>query len=174
MIASVLMNSIMQFAYILCLLFTIGDVDKVANTPTLLPIIEVYYEATGSKHATNLFVVMLAIIILIAFFNVFASVSRLVWAFSRDKGLPFSSFFGAVSRTFARPLKFLVERLLILPRYRSTPPLKCRSMRWGSSELASFSSPSSTSVHQLPSTPSYRSPHSLSTYPTSFRSSSSS
>ena len=107
MIASVSMNSIMQFAYILCLLFTIGDVDKVANTPTLLPIIEVYYEATGSKHATNLFVVMIAIIILIAFFNVFASVSRLVWAFSRDKGLPFSSFFGAVSRALLGHPNFL-------------------------------------------------------------------
>lgn len=107
MIASVSMNSIMQFAYILCLLFTIGDVDKVANTPTLLPIIEVYYEATGSKHATNLFVVMIAIIIFIAFFNVFASVSRLVWAFSRDKGLPFSSFFGAVHPTLKMPLNAL-------------------------------------------------------------------
>lgn len=152
MVASVLMNSIMQFAYILCLLFTIGDVDKVANTPTLLPIIEVYYEATGSKHAANLFVVMLAIIIFISFFNVFASVSRLVWAFSRDKGLPFSSVFGAVSRTLLGH-KFLVEHPLILPRYRSTPPLKCRSMRLGSSELASSFSPSSTSAHQLPSTP---------------------
>ena len=107
MIASVSMNSIMQFAYILCLLFTIGDVDKVANTPTLLPIIEVYYEATESKHATNLFVVMIAIIIFIAFFNVFASVSRLVWAFSRDKGLPFSSFFGAVSRALLGHSNFL-------------------------------------------------------------------
>ncbi|OCK78966.1 amino acid transporter [Lepidopterella palustris CBS 459.81] len=107
MIASVSMNSLMQFAYILCLLFTIGDVEKVANTPTLLPIIEVYYEATGSKHATNLFVVMLAIIIFIAFFNVFASVSRLVWAFSRDKGLPFSNFFGYVHPQLKMPLNAL-------------------------------------------------------------------
>jgi amino acid transporter len=100
MVASVVMNAIMQFSFIICLLFTIGDMEKVSNTPTALPIIEVYYEATGSKAATNLFVVMIAIIILIAFFNVFASVSRLVWAFSRDNGLPFSSFFSKVSLSY--------------------------------------------------------------------------
>ncbi|KAF2185768.1 amino acid transporter [Zopfia rhizophila CBS 207.26] len=107
MIASVCMNSVMQFAFILCLLFTMGDVDKVANTPTLLPIIEVYYQATGSKHATNFFVVMLAIIVFIAFFNVFASVSRLTWAFSRDKGLPFSNVFGYVHPKLKMPLNAL-------------------------------------------------------------------
>ncbi|KAF2502854.1 amino acid transporter [Lophium mytilinum] len=107
MIAAVAMNAIMQFAYVVCLLFTIGNIDKVTNTPTALPIIEVYYEATGSKSATNLFIVMIAIIILIAFFNVFASVSRLVWAFSRDKGLPFSGFFGKVNTRLKMPLNAL-------------------------------------------------------------------
>ncbi|KAF2494614.1 amino acid transporter [Lophium mytilinum] len=107
MVAAVVMNSVMSCAFVVCLLFTIGDVDKVAGSPTGLPIIEVFYEATGSKGATNLFIVVFAVILLIAFFNVFASVSRLVWAFSRDNGLPFSSFFGKVNTRLKMPLNAL-------------------------------------------------------------------
>lgn len=97
MILSVISNAAMQFTYVTCLLFTIGDVDRVSTTPTGLPIIEVYYQATGSKSATNLFVGVFALLFFISFFNILASVSRLTWAFSRDKGLPFSNFFGHVS-----------------------------------------------------------------------------
>jgi choline transport protein len=91
------MNSLLQFLYIIVLLFMVGDTSKVLSSPTGLPIIEVYYEATGSKHATNLFVVIVLIIMVIAPFNIYASVSRLTWAFSRDNGLPFSKFFATVS-----------------------------------------------------------------------------
>lgn len=106
MIASVVLNAVMQFAYMITVLFTIGDVDLVSGDP--LPIIQVYYQATKSKPATNLFVVMLAIIIFVSFFNVFASVSRLLWAFSRDNGLPFSPFFARVHPTLKMPLNALI------------------------------------------------------------------
>ncbi|KAF2786422.1 amino acid transporter [Melanomma pulvis-pyrius CBS 109.77] len=106
MITSVVLNAIMQFAYMLTVLFTLGDIDVVSADP--LPIIQVYYQATGSKAATNLFVIMIAIIIFIAFFNVFASVSRLLWAFSRDNGLPFSHVFAKVHPTLRMPINSLI------------------------------------------------------------------
>jgi choline transport protein len=87
----------MLFAFVICLLFTIGNVDLVTNTPTGVPLIEVYYQATNSKPATTFFTLMPVIIFLFALFNVFASVSRLIWVFSKDKGLPFSKFFSIVS-----------------------------------------------------------------------------
>jgi amino acid transporter len=98
MIAAVVMNSVMMFAFMITVMFCIGDLDQVANTPTGLPIIEVYYEATKSVQATNLLVIMIVLVIFISLFNIFASVSRLTWSFARDKGLPFSSFFSYVSR----------------------------------------------------------------------------
>jgi choline transport protein len=88
-------NSVMLFAFVICLLFTIGDVDQV--TSNTLPLIEVYYQATNSKPATNFLVLMPTIIILFALFNAFASVSRLIWAFAKDKGMPFSKTFAYVS-----------------------------------------------------------------------------
>jgi Amino acid permease len=96
MILAVTLNSIMQFAFMICLMFTIGDLDQVVNSPTLVPIIEVYYQATQSKHGTNFLVVMMAIVLFVSLFNIFASVSRLTWAFARDNGLPFSNWFSYV------------------------------------------------------------------------------
>ncbi|KAJ9667485.1 hypothetical protein H2201_002354 [Coniosporium apollinis] len=108
MILACAVNSVMQFIFILCLLFTIGDINKVANTPTALPIIEVLYQATRSKPATNFIVAMLGVVYFIAFFNVLASASRLVWAFSRDNGLPFSKLFADVHPGLKTPLNALV------------------------------------------------------------------
>lgn len=96
MILATFLNSMLQTAYIICLLFTIGDLDTVANSPTRLPIIEVFYAATKSHAATNVFVCMHGAIFSISLFNIFASVSRLTWSFAKDKGLPFSNFFSYV------------------------------------------------------------------------------
>lgn len=105
MIFSVVVNATMQFLFMITVLFTIGDVDRVSASA--LPIIEVYYQATGSRAATNLFVFMLLFIIFVSFFNVFASVSRLLWAFSRDDGLPFSRIFAKVHPTLKMPVNAL-------------------------------------------------------------------
>ncbi len=89
-------NSVLLFAFVICLLFTIGDIDVVTNSPTGLPIIEVYYQATGSKAFTTVLVAMPAVIFFFAMFNTYASVSRLIWAFAKDHGLPFSRVFSYV------------------------------------------------------------------------------
>ncbi|KAH8810972.1 amino acid/polyamine transporter I [Xylogone sp. PMI_703] len=107
MISAVTLNSIMQWAYMVAVLFCIGDIEAVTNTPTGLPIIEVYWEATKSVAATNILVVMMAFILFISLFNIFASVSRLTWAFSRDKGLPFSKTFAYVHPGFKIPINAL-------------------------------------------------------------------
>jgi hypothetical protein len=87
----------MLFAFVITILFTIGNADAVTNTPTGIPLIEVYYQATKSKPATTFLVLMPAIVFIFTLFNTFASVSRLIWKFSVDKGLPFSKFFSRVS-----------------------------------------------------------------------------
>lgn len=79
------------------LLFYLGPLDNIVSTP--LPILWVLYEATGSKPTTNALIALMAIIIFFAAFNIFASVSRLVWVFAKDSGLPFSKTFAHVSRT---------------------------------------------------------------------------
>lgn len=87
----------MEWAFAICILYCIGNFNTVTNSDTGLPLIEVYYLATGSKAVATVFIVAIAIVIFVALFNTFASVSRLTWAFARDHGLPFSRTFAKVS-----------------------------------------------------------------------------
>lgn len=100
MITAVLLNSVMMFAYVITVLFCIGDFEAVSQAR--LPILEVYYQATHSKVAATIMVLMQTSILVLALFNCTASVSRLTWAFAKDKGLPFSDFFAYVSQNSHR------------------------------------------------------------------------
>jgi choline transport protein len=85
----------MLFAFVLVVLYCIGDLATVSAAP--LPLIEVYFQATQSKAGTVILVLMPLLVVFVALFNAFASVSRLIWAFARDNGLPFSKTFAYVS-----------------------------------------------------------------------------
>lgn len=86
----------MLFIFVLVLLFYLGPLtDEITTAP--LPLIYIIYRATGSKAGANAMVSLVAVIIFFALFNIFASVSRLVWVFARDNGLPFSDFFAYAS-----------------------------------------------------------------------------
>jgi choline transport protein len=87
-------NSAMLIIFATILLFYMGPLEDVIATP--LPILWVIYNITGSSAAANVLVSILVIIIGFALFNIFASVSRLIWVFARDNGLPFSKFFAYV------------------------------------------------------------------------------
>ena len=97
MIMTVVINTVIAWGFIICLLYCLGDLETVSSSNTGYPIIEVYYLATKSKAGTNIMMVMLLIVIAISCFSIFASVSRLVWAFARDQGMPYSDFFAYVS-----------------------------------------------------------------------------
>lgn len=94
MVAAVALNSVFAFAFIICVLYCIGDFKTASKS--LFPIIDIYYMATGSVAGTNVLVLFLLFIIVVSAFSIFASVSRLIWAFARDNGLPFSDFFAHI------------------------------------------------------------------------------
>jgi choline transport protein len=104
------------------LLTPFSDLDKVTNTPTLYPIIETLYEATGSKGGTVFMMMIIYFVIGCSQFNILASVSRLTWyvpgrhaidprrtdvshrAFARDRGYPFPDTFSKVHPTLRIPV----------------------------------------------------------------------
>jgi choline transport protein len=94
---TIVINGTMAFAFLIAILFCIGNVENALNTPTGFPIIEIFYQATGSKTAATLMETCLIIIAFAASIANLASVSRLTWAFARDGGLPFSNFFSFVN-----------------------------------------------------------------------------
>ncbi|KAK1673623.1 amino acid/polyamine transporter I [Colletotrichum godetiae] len=101
-ILACVVNSAMLFAFVTILLFFIGPQEDLSTAP--LPLIYVTYNATSSKVASNALVSLIAVIIFFASFNMLASVSRLVWMFASDKGLPFSRFFSHINPTFKLPM----------------------------------------------------------------------
>jgi choline transport protein len=90
-------NAILQFAFVICLLYTLGDINTILSDTTGLAVIQVYYQATKSKAWTGVLVAMLALMMFFCLCNILASVSRLTYAFARDRGLPLSGIFSAVS-----------------------------------------------------------------------------
>jgi choline transport protein len=93
MVTSVLINGGLSFAMIIAILFTVGDVEAASMTPTGYPIIEILFQATKSNAATTVLMTLIVAIGIVALFGTLASVSRLVWAFARDGGLPFGRVF---------------------------------------------------------------------------------
>jgi choline transport protein len=104
LIWTIVINGAMALGFMLTILFCIGNVEDALNTPTGFPIIQVFYQATGSKAAATVMEICVIIIGFAASFANLASVSRLTWAFARDGGLPFSNFFSYVSSSPHLPL----------------------------------------------------------------------
>lgn len=73
-----------------------GDYTAALTSPSGYPVLEIYYQATGSLVAMNTMVALTMLTGVVALLNIIASISRLVWAFARDGGLPFSKFWGKV------------------------------------------------------------------------------
>lgn len=96
---TVLINGTTAFIFIITLLYCVGNVKQnVYKAPPIsgVPYLYVVYEATQSKAAANTLLIMIFVITIVGTFSLLASVSRLVWAFARDGGLPFSETFSYV------------------------------------------------------------------------------
>lgn len=114
MVLSVLINGVQTFILVIVLLLCIGDPVAALNTPTGYPVIEILRQATGSKAGATILILMLSWNGLVALFSSLASVSRLTWAFAKDRGLPFPDFFGKVHPTLRIPLNALCLVLTIV------------------------------------------------------------
>lgn len=96
MILSVLINGLLAWGAIITILFCIGDPIEVSQTPYSLPIVQILLNSTGSIGATTTIMTLILFVGVVAVFSTLASVSRLTWAFAKDKGLPFSQIFSKV------------------------------------------------------------------------------
>ncbi|KIW92549.1 uncharacterized protein Z519_06396 [Cladophialophora bantiana CBS 173.52] len=97
MIWSVTINGLAGFAYIITILYAITDTDAVFATPTGYPIIAVFLQATNNQKAATAMITAVIIVFTMNLFGCTASVSRLIWAFARDHGLPFSGLFSHIT-----------------------------------------------------------------------------
>jgi len=81
-------NGVLTYIFVLVLLYCMGSLEDALNTPTGLPLLAIFYAATGSKSAATAMMCGMLMITLAANLASIASTSRLTWAWARDKGLP--------------------------------------------------------------------------------------
>lgn len=102
MITSVCVNAACGFLMLVTVCFTLGDIDDILATPTGYPFMQVFYNATESLPGTNTMTAIIVLTLTASTITEVATASRQLWAFARDRGLPFSEFFG-----YVRPSPFL-------------------------------------------------------------------
>ncbi|KAL8629747.1 hypothetical protein Q9189_004541 [Teloschistes chrysophthalmus] len=113
MVWATFFNGLLGLTMIITLCFCIGDIDGVLNSSTGIPIIQVLYNATGSFSGTVVMTTVLIVLSMVGTITVIAATSRQMWAFARDKGLPFSSYIEYVRPGWDIPLNAIIVTLIL-------------------------------------------------------------
>lgn len=97
MFASVFINGVLGLATVIATCFCLGsDPSAILATETGYPVIEMFRTATGSNASASGMTAVLIFICFAATVNVLTSGSRMLWAFARERGLPFSAWLSRV------------------------------------------------------------------------------
>jgi choline transport protein len=81
-----------SFLYSISMFFSMQDLNQLVNTPTLTPILELYYQATGSIPGATFMEFLICFTGLGCQVACHTWQARLCWSFSRDRGLPGSRY----------------------------------------------------------------------------------
>ncbi|KAL2054419.1 hypothetical protein ABVK25_005167 [Lepraria finkii] len=96
MLLTAITNYITSFIIVVTLMFCLGDIESVVQSPTGQPYIAVVLNATNSVPATKFFAVIILILVTSCSVNGVTTTSRQLWSFARDGGLPYSSWLSQV------------------------------------------------------------------------------
>ena len=101
------------FAFLISAMFCIGNLQAAATTPTGVPLIAIFYEATGSVGGALGLTSLVTIIALVSLAFLMAQSSRVVFSFARDGGLPFSNIISYVHPTLHVPIYAIALVLVV-------------------------------------------------------------
>ena len=101
MLTGMFIGILTMIAFSLGINFSVNDFSKIADCPT--PMYEAYLQATQSEGAALLFTIWLIFIYFGALLGMLTTSGRLIWAFSRDNGFPFSWFLGKINEKLSVP-----------------------------------------------------------------------
>ena len=96
------MNGILGFAMLLAELFCLGNASAVLQDQ--YPFMTIFQQATNSLPGAAIMVSIIILLSLCSSIGFLASASRMLWSFSRDRGVPFWRFVSKVccTRTLIR------------------------------------------------------------------------
>lgn len=112
-ILSVYLGAFTGFIFLISAFFCIGDLQTTATTPTGVPLIQIFYDSTGSVAGASVLAALISVIVLVCANSLMAEGSRALWAFSRDRGLPFSKFFAKVEKRRSVPVNAILLCMIL-------------------------------------------------------------
>lgn len=106
---SILINGSLGFAMLVAYLFCLGDLGAALAAQKTLgyPFIEVFYQATGSVPGSAIMCLIVITLGVCSAVGALASSSRMLWSFSRDRGVPLWKLFIKVSVALPMSLRAL-------------------------------------------------------------------
>lgn len=90
MVGALLTGLVTAFCFLITLLFCVTDFDEVVASPTGVPVLAIFYQATGSKAAATALTCLIFVSIFFSEIGGVLVAGRTTWAFARDNGMPFS------------------------------------------------------------------------------------
>ena len=103
------------FPLLLVMMLSMADINAVLNST--LPYAELFRQITDSKTITTLIMCWVTVVLLSALIGQWVACGRLAWAFARDGGLPYSSFFSHVSERHKFPVRTTILALVFCSIY---------------------------------------------------------
>lgn len=92
MLVTTLLNGAFGFGIVVAVLYVTIDIQSVLMSPTGqlgYPYMQIFYDATGSKGGATAMICILIVMTVCGTIAALATASRLIWAFARDRGIPF-------------------------------------------------------------------------------------
>ncbi|KAK5064746.1 hypothetical protein LTR84_000580 [Exophiala bonariae] len=108
MVGSVVANGVLGFIYCLVLLFSLGDLTELLESPTGFPFIQLFLNVTYSQAGATILALIICLIASVANAAGLTSASRTFWAFARDDAAPFSKYFSHVDQKLQVPVRMIV------------------------------------------------------------------
>ena len=112
-IMSVYIGAFTGFIFLVAVCFCIGDITTTAESTTGVPLIQIFFDSTQSVVGTCFLSSMIVVIVLVCANALMAEGSRSLYAFARDRGLPFSSFFAKVDPQRQVPVSAIALACLV-------------------------------------------------------------
>ncbi len=103
MLVSVVLNGCLGLGMLFALLFSLGDIDTILETPPLTyPYMPIFLQAVRNLGGATAMVSLCIVLAMCATIAFVATSSRMYWSFARDHALPFSRYLGHVSLSHVR------------------------------------------------------------------------
>ncbi|KAL4939267.1 hypothetical protein BDV06DRAFT_225179 [Aspergillus oleicola] len=114
-IVTMLMGLLTTLPLFIALLLFVKDADAIVNAP--LPSVELIYQATGSKNVTLFLEIWILVVYISCIPSQWLTSGRIAWAFARDNGAPFSSYFSHISPRLHFPVRTTTTAFLFVLAY---------------------------------------------------------